>query len=147
MKNIIALISGLIFALGLVLSGMTQPAKVIGFLDITGNWDPSLAFVMGGAVLITLIAFAITTRAGKRPWFADKFELPTRTDIDVRLIGGSALFGIGWALVGYCPGPAFASLLVGGTDIVIFMLAMMGGMYLAKRISGKSPITKRSDKR
>jgi uncharacterized protein len=135
MKNIVALIAGLMFALGLVVSGMTQPAKVIGFLDITGKWDPSLAFVMGGALLVTLIAFAITPRSGKRPWFAEKFELPTRKDIDIKLVGGAVLFGIGWGLAGYCPGPAFASLYAGGLDIVVFMVAMMGGMFVATRLN------------
>ena len=131
MKNIVALIAGLLFSLGLVVSGMTQPVKVIGFLDITGKWDPSLAFVMGGALMVTLIAFAITPRSGKRPWFFDKFELPDRKDIDVKLVGGAALFGIGWGLAGYCPGPAFAALYAGGLDIVIFMAALLGGMYAA----------------
>ncbi len=135
MKNIVTFIAGLMFALGLVVSGMTQPTKVIGFLDITGQWDPSLAFVMGGALLVTLIAFTITPRHGRRPWFAEKFELPTRKDIDIRLVGGAALFGIGWGLAGYCPGPAFASLYAGGLDIVIFMAALICGMYLATRLS------------
>ncbi len=135
MKNIVTLIAGLMFALGLVLSGMTQPVKVIGFLDITGNWDPSLAFVMGGALLVTLAAFAVTPRSGRKPWFSEKFELPTRKDIDIRLVGGAALFGNGWALAGYCPGPAFASLYAGGLDIVIFVAAMIAGMYFATRLS------------
>ncbi|MEN9587239.1 MAG: hypothetical protein RIT15_814 [Pseudomonadota bacterium] len=142
-KNLVALLAGLLFALGLVLSGMTQPAKVIGFLNIAGileggflgTWDPTLAFVMGGALLVTLFAFAITPRHGRRPWFAEKFELPTRKDIDIKLIGGAALFGVGWALAGYCPGPAFASLYAGGTDIVIFMAALIAGMYLATRLT------------
>jgi uncharacterized protein len=136
---ITALAAGLLFALGLVLSGMTQPAKVIGFLNIwgmfdgsfPGKWDPSLAFVMGGALLVTLVAFAVTPRTGKKPWFADKFELPTRKDLDIKLIGGAALFGIGWALAGYCPGPALASVLAGGTDIFIFVSCLIGGMALA----------------
>jgi uncharacterized membrane protein YedE/YeeE len=134
MKNIVAFIAGLMFALGLVLSGMTQPAKVIGFLDITGKWDPSLAFVMGGALLVTLVAFTLTPREGKRPWFAEKFELSTRKDIDSPLLIGSMLFGIGWGLAGYCPGPAIASigsLVTAGMDIVIFMAAMLAGMFAA----------------
>ncbi len=142
-KNLVALLAGLLFACGLVLSGMTQPIKVIGFLNIgaifegsfPGKWDPTLAFVMGGALLVTLLAFAITPRHGQRPWFADKFELPTRKDIDVKLVGGAALFGVGWALAGYCPGPAFASLYAGGLDIVIFMAALIAGMYVATRLS------------
>jgi uncharacterized protein len=140
-KNKAALAAGVMFALGLVLSGMTQPAKVIGFLNIwgmfdggfPGKWDPSLAFVMGGALLVTLIAFTATPREGKKPWFADKFELPTRKDLDAKLIGGAALFGIGWALAGYCPGPALASALAGGTDILIFLGCLMAGMALATR--------------
>lgn len=138
MKNIVALIAGLLFALGLVVSGMTQPAKVIGFLDVTGKWDPSLAFVMGGALLVTLIAFAITPREGKQPWFAAKFELPTRKDIDAKLIGGAALFGIGWGLAGYCPGPAFAALYAGGLDIVLFVAALLCGMYVASRLQNRN---------
>jgi uncharacterized protein len=142
LKNLVALAAGLLFALGLVLSGMTQPAKVIGFLNVTsmldggfpGRWDPSLAFVMGGALLVTFIAFAITPRNGKRPWFAKQFELPTRKDLDIKLVVGAALFGIGWALAGYCPGPAFASLLTGGTDIVILMAGLLLGMWLAQRL-------------
>jgi uncharacterized protein len=145
MKITVSLLCGLIFAAGLVLSGMTQPAKVIGFLNIgglvsgiswnaeLGKWDPSLAFVMGGAVLVTLIAFAVTPRRGK-PWFANQFELPTRADIDIPLIAGAALFGIGWGLVGYCPGPALASLITGGLDAIIFSAAMLGGMLLAKSL-------------
>jgi uncharacterized membrane protein YedE/YeeE len=141
-KNLVALLAGLFFALGLVLSGMTQPAKVIGFLNIggifegsfPGKWDPTLAFVMGGALLVTLIAFAITPRHGRQPWFANKFELPSRKDIDIKLVGGAALFGVGWALAGYCPGPAFASLYAGGMDIVIFMAALLAGMYVATRL-------------
>jgi uncharacterized protein len=143
---ITALAAGLLFALGLVLSGMTQPVKVIGFLNIwgmfdggfPGKWDPSLAFVMGGAPLVTLVAFALTPRVGKKPWFADKFELPTRKDIDIKLIVGAALFGVGWALAGYCPGPALASVLAGGTDVVIFVVCMMGGMALANRFKSNS---------
>jgi hypothetical protein len=140
-KNRAALAAGVLFAFGLVLSGMTQPAKVIGFLNIggmfdgnfPGKWDPSLAFVMGGALLVTLFAFAVTPKVGKKPWFADKFELPTRQDLDVKLMGGAALFGIGWALAGYCPGPAIASALTGGTDILIFLGCLMGGMAIATR--------------
>jgi uncharacterized membrane protein YedE/YeeE len=135
MKNIFALIAGIMFAAGLVVSGMTQPAKVIGFLDITGKWDPSLAFVMSGALLVTLIAFAITPRRGKKPWFAAHFDLPTKNalkDVDAKLIIGAALFGVGWGLAGYCPGPSFAALYAGGLDIVIFVAAMLVGMYFAK---------------
>ncbi len=140
-----ALLSGLIFGAGLVLGGMTQTAKVLGFLDVggiakgitstaePGLWDPSLAFVMGGALLVTLIAYALTSGKAK-PWADLKFHLPTRQDIDRPLIVGGALFGIGWGLAGYCPGPALASLLSGSTDVMLFVLAMVAGMWLAKRV-------------
>ena len=114
-KNIAALIAGLLFGLGLAISQMTNPAKVLNFLDITGTWDPTLAFVMGGAVLVTLISFRFILKQD-RPLFEGQFHLPTRSDIDGRLLGGAALFGIGWGLAGYCPGPGIAAL-------VMFVLA------------------------
>jgi uncharacterized protein len=140
-KLLFALISGALFALGLVVSGMTQVSKVIGFLNVGGifsptrfgAWDASLAFVMGGALLVTLIGFAITPRAGNKPWANAKFELPTRKDIDGKLLTGAALFGIGWGMVGYCPGPALASVLSGGLDALVFVAALVVGMWVAKR--------------
>lgn len=145
-KNITALVAGLVFALGLVLSGMTQPAKVVGFLNVMGLqhgiswtaqpgfWDPSLALVMGGALAVTLIAFALTpSRANAKPWFDHVFHIPTKKEIDRKLILGGVLFGIGWGLAGYCPGPALASLLVGGVDVFAFVAAMLGGMWAAKK--------------
>lgn len=133
--------AGLLFAAGLALSGMTQPAKVIGFLNLggiaNGQWDPSLAFVMSGALMVTLIAFAVTPskpiRPARRPWFADRFQLPTRQDIDTPLLLGSTLFGIGWGLAGYCPGPALSTLLSGGLDTAAFVAAMLAGMAVARR--------------
>ena len=141
-KLLFATACGALFALGLVISGMTQSAKVIGFLNLAGlwdaqrygTWDPSLAFVMGGALCVTLVAFAITTRPGRTPWLAARFELPRRKDIDLRLLLGAALFGIGWGIAGYCPGPALASLLVNGADAVIFVACMAAGMWAAKRM-------------
>ncbi|MEY5097790.1 MAG: hypothetical protein RJA36_509 [Pseudomonadota bacterium] len=141
----LALAAGLLFALGLVLSGMTQPAKVIGFLnlagmaqgDFPGRWDPSLAFVMDGAVAVTLLAFHLTPpdarHPWRRPWLSGHFELPTQERIDWPLLQGAAIFGVGWGLAGYCPGPALASLLVGGQDVWIFVPAMLAGMWLARR--------------
>ncbi len=143
---IYAALSGMLFAVGLVLSGMTNPAKVVGFLNLagltqgiswtaqTGFWDPSLALVMGGALLVTLIAFKYIPVAGRKPWAAQTFELPLRTAIDIKLISGAALFGMGWGLSGYCPGPAIASVLTGGSDALMFTGAMLLGMYLAKRM-------------
>ncbi len=141
LKLFYALIAGALFALGLVVSGMTQVTKVIGFLNIGGiftperfgPWDASLAFVMAGGLLVTLIAFAVTPGSGKKPWAHTKFEMPTRHVIDGKLLTGSALFGMGWGLVGYCPGPAFASLVSGGMDAAIFTLAMLAAMWVAKR--------------
>ena len=136
---IVAFVAGLIFAAGLTLGGMTDPRKVQGFLDVgallgwsNGHWDPSLAFVMGGALLVSLIAFA-SIKQRTAPWFAERFELPSRRDIDSRLIIGAVLFGAGWGIAGYCPGPAIASVLVGGTDILWFLAALLVGMFAAKR--------------
>ena len=142
-KLFFALLAGALFAVGLVLSGMTQPAKIIGFLNVAGlvdparfgSWDPSLAFVMGGALLVTLVAFAVTPRPGRKPWLAESFQLPTRKDIDARLLAGAALFGIGWGLAGYCPGPALASVLTGGLDALVFVAALAVGMWAAVRFS------------
>ncbi len=139
-----ALLSGALFAVGLVLGGMTQPAKVLAFLDVgglatgisstaqPGYWDPSLAFVMGGALLVTLVAFSIAPRRA-RPLAAENFQLPTRNDIDRNLLIGGGMFGIGWGLAGYCPGPALASVLTGGSDVLYFGGAMIVGMWAAKR--------------
>ena len=145
-----ALLSGALFAIGLVVGGMTQPAKVLAFLDVgglargvsstaqAGYWDPSLAFVMGGALMVTLVAFWRTPQRSK-PFADEKFQLPTRTDVDRNLLVGGALFGIGWGLAGYCPGPAFASLLTGGSDILFFVAAMVVGMWAAKRFPVPAP--------
>jgi uncharacterized protein len=141
MKIVFSIASGGLFALGLVVSGMTQPLKVLGFLNIGGifapdrfgPWDPSLAFVMGGAVLVSSIAFSRTPNAIKKPWFAEGFSLPNKSDIDVKLLLGAVLFGIGWGLVGYCPGPAFATLFSGGLDVLLFCGFLLSGMWLAKR--------------
>lgn len=138
--TLLAGFSGVVFAAGLVLGGMTQPAKVIGFLNLAGlaqgafpgQWDPTLAFVMGGAVLVTLLGFAWTLRAGSTPWLATAFVLPTRQDIDLPLVAGATLFGVGWGLSGYCPGPALASVISGGTDALMFVGAMLAGMWAAK---------------
>jgi len=138
---LLAGLCGSLFGLGLVLAGMTQPAKVLGFLNlggllqpqVFGAWDPSLAFVMGGAVLVTLAGFAGTLRPGRSPWLTARFHLPTRHDITPRLVLGSALFGTGWGLAGYCPGPALASVLTGGSDVLIFTGAMLVGIVLARR--------------
>jgi len=129
MRTITAFLSGLTFGLGLILSGMTNPAKVIGFLDITGNWDPSLAFVMGGGVLVASLGSWLARRR-QTTLPGDPLRLPTATRIDRRLVLGSLTFGIGWGLAGYCPGPALASLVHGGSKPLIFVAAMIAGMAL-----------------
>lgn len=127
MRQVAALAAGLLFGLGLTISGMINPAKVVGFLDIAGNWDPSLALVMGAAVPVAALGFALGKRRGS-PFFAGGFAMPARTDVSLRLVGGAGIFGIGWGLVGYCPGPALASLTVGGWKSVVFVVAMLVGM-------------------
>jgi len=129
MQNIVALVSGFLFAVGLGISGMTDPQKVISFLDVFGDWDPSLAFVMGAAVVVYGIGFGLVT-ARNAPVFAREFELPSLNDLTSRLLIGSAMFGVGWGLGGFCPGPglaAVASLLPGA---LVFVLTMVGGMVL-----------------
>ncbi len=124
-----SLAAGLVFGLGLVISGMINPAKVQNFLDITGSWDPSLAFVMGAALIVTGIGFFIL-RKTKRPLFASSFQWPTKTDLDPRLISGSATFGAGWGLAGFCPGPAISAAALGLMPVYIFLAAMFGGIVL-----------------
>lgn len=122
-----ALIVGLVFGIGLIVSGMTDPSKVLGFLDPAGNWDPSLAFVMGGAILVGLLAFRVAGRR-ERSLLGEAMRLPTATRIDRRLVLGSLAFGAGWGLAGYCPGPALASLASGGAKPLVFTAAMVAGM-------------------
>lgn len=133
MKFAVAIFTGWLFGLGLAVSGMANPGKVIGFLDLAGAWDPTLALVMGGALLVTLPGFRWVLRRG-RPWLAQKLELPTRSDIDLRLLVGAALFGIGWGIAGLCPGPAIADLASGSLAIVVFVLAMALGAWLQARL-------------
>jgi uncharacterized membrane protein YedE/YeeE len=121
--------SGLLFGAGLTVGGMVDPIRVRGFLDVTGDWDPTLAFVMGGAVIVMAIAWLIQRRMD-RPVFAEKFSLPERQDLDPALIGGAALFGIGWGIAGICPGPAVASLALVPAKVLPFVLAMVVGMAI-----------------
>lgn len=132
-KNISALVAGIIFGLGLIISGMTNPAKVIGFLDLFGNWDPSLMFVMVGAIGVSFFAFRKATRLPVS-LLNEEIKLPTARQIDTPLVLGSVIFGIGWGLVGLCPGPAVASLALGGFDIVLFVIAMFIGMEIYRLI-------------
>ena len=136
-----ALACGLIFGVGLAVSGMTDTGKVIGFLDVFGNWVPDLAFVMGGAVLVTVIAFRGVLSCNK-PLLAQKFSLPSKTMLDGRLLGGAAIFGTGWGLYGYCPGPAISALAYLNTETVIFVAAMLCGMVIANKLPGAKADTK-----
>ena len=122
---------GLLFGLGLLVSGMANPAKILAFLDVTGRWDPSLAFVLGGAVGVSALGYAFKARM-ERPALAPRFEVPTNRSLDARLLGGSALFGIGWGLAGFCPGPAVAGLTLGLSQVALFVAAMLGGMLLCR---------------
>jgi uncharacterized protein len=128
-KLAIPFIAGLLFAVGLAIGGMTQPAKVVGFLDLFGDWDPSLAFVMGGALAVNLAVYRFTQAKRERPVLDETFHLPTNTQITARLIIGSALFGIGWGLSGFCPGPALASVVTGTAPVLVFVLFMGLGVY------------------
>ena len=128
-----ALLSGLVFGFGLVISGMTQPAKVLGFLDIFGTWDPTLAFVMGGALAVAIPGFYLA-RGRKRPLLAPQFRWPTRNEIDAKLVGGAAIFGVGWGLAGFCPGPVLVGAAAGLADAWVFVPAMVAGSWIAGRL-------------
>jgi uncharacterized membrane protein YedE/YeeE len=135
MSRLIAAFSaGLIFALGLGVSGMTDANKVIGFLNLAGDWDPSLAFVMVGAIGVHLLLYRLILRR-QSPLFADRFHIPTHRDISPQLVGGSALFGIGWGLGGFCPGPGMVSLMGYGSAPAVFVVFMLSGMLVHKLLS------------
>lgn len=134
MQLLVAAIAGFVFSAGLVISGMTDPAKVINFLDFSGTWDPSLAFVMGGAITVAFPAFQWAKRARKSAENS-RFQLPTRTDIDRPLVVGSALFGLGWGLSGYCPGPALVSVVLAWKPMLVFFSMLLLGMWAARRQS------------
>lgn len=137
MNQIVAcLFAGLLFGIGLALSSMIDPNKVLNFLDVTGNWDPSLAFVMIGALSVTFIAFRLVPKRTK-PIFDNKFRLPTRTDIDKPLVLGATLFGIGWGMAGFCPGPALSIIGMGLLDPAIFVISMVVGFIVQRYIYEK----------
>ena len=132
MKQLSALFAGLIFGLGLTVSEMVNPAKVVAFLDLFGNWDPSLAFVMGSALVVTAIGYRLAWQR-KSPVFETHFQVPSERKIDARLAAGAVLFGIGWGFVGLCPGPAIAALSIGGSSALMFLAAMAVGAFLFER--------------
>lgn len=128
----IAVLAGFIFAVGLALSGMTQPAKIASFLNVTGDWDPSLAFVMIGAIAVH-VGFAQKAKRGGKPMFGDRYHFPQKTSLDLRLIAGAALFGFGWGIAGFCPGPAVVSLVTLHGEVIAFVVAMAAGMFGVSR--------------
>ncbi|MEO8704388.1 MAG: DUF6691 family protein [Kofleriaceae bacterium] len=136
MSIVFAAASGALFGVGLLISGMTQPAKVVGFLDVTGAWDPSLAFVIGGAVVVYSVLFRLTKRRSD-PWLDVRFHLPTRNDIDFPLIAGAALFGVGWGLGGLCPGPGLVAAASGNIPALAFVASMIVGMLVQHRTGGR----------
>lgn len=125
-----AFLGGMVFGIGLAIAGMTQPAKIVGFFDFFGSWDPSLAFVMLGALVVYTPVYRWAVRTWQRPVWAPAFSLPTRHDIDARLLVGSAIFGVGWGLGGYCPGPAFTSLGARSHEALVFGVSMLVGVGL-----------------
>ena len=133
MKGLTALLCGILFGIGLAVSGMTDTAKVLGFLDLFGSWVPDLVFVMGGAVCVTLVAFRFIMKRD-RSLLGELMSLPSNTAIDRRLLAGAAIFGIGWGVYGYCPGPAISALGYLETNTAIFVVAMLVGMALANRV-------------
>ena len=132
----VSLIVGCIFGLGLAFGGMLDPSKVVGFLDIFGAWDPSLAFVMMGGIMVNAAGYLILIR-GKKPIFTEKFHLPDNIFIDRRLIVGSAIFGVGWGLAGLCPGPVVGSLFLNPNSIVPFLLIMLVGLKIGSQVKAK----------
>ncbi len=124
---------GLVFGVGISISGMANPAKVLNFFDVAGTWDPSLIFVMGGALVVTFIGYRVVF-GWDRPIFGQKFQVPTRRDLDLPLIGGSALFGVGWGISGFCPGGALPALGTGRSEVFIFIAAMIAGIFAARSL-------------
>ena len=138
MQVVAALLCGLVFGAGLAVSGMTNPAKVLAFLDVAGPWDPTLAFVMGGALAVSAAGVALARRS-LRPWLAETFALPTRRDLDRDLLLGAALFGAGWGLVGLCPGPALANLWRPSGELLLYVGALLGGALLHRLATQRPP--------
>ncbi|NVC95698.1 YeeE/YedE family protein [Vibrio natriegens] len=132
--RITALVSGVLFGMGMAVSGMIDPAKVVGFLDISGNWDPSLAFVMGGALAVFMPSYFLLIKPRIQSVSGAEMCTPTNTKIDARLLSGAAIFGLGWGLAGICPGPAVASLALGNVSIILFFVAMLAGSMFAKLV-------------
>ena len=140
MRFVVTLLAGILFGMGLILSGMANPAKVQNFLDLFGTWDPSLAFVMGGAIAVTMPGFWLVQKRSM-PLFANSFSMPIRGDVDGRLITGAALFGIGWGVGGFCPGPAITAVPLVAPGTLVFVVTMLVGMALAKTVASAPALT------
>ena len=138
------LLCGLVFGAGLLISGMVQPTKVLGFLDIFGAWDPSLAVVMAAALAVSVPGFRLADR-GAQPWFAGQYFRPGKSGIDLPLVAGAALFGIGWGLVGLCPGPALESLATLSPGVIVFVVAMAGGMIVHDKWQALRPVVRHDE--
>ncbi len=143
MRLLPAFLAGLVFGAGILLSGMANPAKVLNFFDLAGTWDPSLAFVMGGAVAVTFLGYRLVLRR-PAPLWDRTFHLPTAREIDARLVGGAAVFGIGWGIAGVCPGGAIPALGTGMTEIAIFVAALVGGILIARALQAVTDAPKAS---
>lgn len=135
MRVLLVFLIGAVFGTGIALSGMANPAKVLNFFDLAGSFDPSLAFVMAGALAVTAPGYALLFRMRERPIFDQSFHLPKSTAIDARLIGGSAVFGIGWGIAGFCPGASIPALGLGQASVAIFVSALLVGILIARRLS------------
>jgi hypothetical protein len=146
MRAAVALLCGIVFGAGLAVSGMTNPAKVLAFLDVAGRWDPTLACVMGTALAVSAAGYGVARRL-ERPWLAEAFAIPTLRDLDPALVAGAALFGVGWGLVGLCPGPALANLWRGSAEVGLFVVAMalgtVGQRAVMRRRGAAAPRTAR----
>ena len=136
MGKFLVLMSGLLFGAGVTISGMVNPMKVLNFMDIFGRWDATLILVMGAALAVTLMGYQIIFKR-TAPLFAASFRLPTSKDIDTKLLAGAALFGLGWGISGFCPGPAVASVVFGRTESLTFVIAMAAGMIVTKQIQNR----------
>ena len=135
MRHILTYLTGVMFGFGISLSGMANPAKVINFFDVAGTWDPSLAFVMGGALVVAFIGYRFVLRA-ERPVYDTRFHLPSQAALDARLIGGSALFGVGWGIAGFCPGGALPAIGTLDANVLLFVAALLVGIFGARMLLG-----------
>lgn len=131
MRHLLTLLTGIIFGTGIALSGMANPAKVINFFDVAGSWDPSLAFVMGGALIVTFIGYRLVL-GRERPVFEPQFDIPQNRKLDAKLLGGAGIFGIGWGIAGFCPGGALPALGTGNVNVILFVAALIAGMFATR---------------